>query len=131
LNVKRGGDMRVLLEKVPNQYVFYVINGKVLSNLSDLLKCLETIEDFEYNHHVTETKNDFFNWVKDIVLDLELAYALRSARTKEEAVRIVKNRIRNLEKNIKKTELKKKKQKKMRKTFRKNLHVQKKRIHKK
>ncbi len=122
--------MRVLLEDVPKQYVFYTVNGKILRNLSDLLIYLETIDDFEYNHHVTEQKNDFFNWVKDIVLDLELAYALRSAKIKEEAAKIVKNRIRNLEKVIKKTELKKKKQKKLRKIVRKKVSPKKKRAYK-
>lgn len=95
--------MRVYLEDVPEQYAFYVNNGRKLVNLRELAKALDEMDDTTFHHHVTQDRNDFHNWVRDIVLDLELANRLLAAKTRQEAARIVKERIKEIESATKKT----------------------------
>ena len=99
--------MRVLLENVPEEYVFYVADGSILRNLSDLEKCLATMEDTVFHHHVHQRKNDFHNWLRDIVLDLELAHKILKVKNQKEASVLVKKRMHELETFIKQMNIKK------------------------
>jgi len=100
--------MRVFLEDVPERYAFYLKNGKKLLNIKELAEELEKMEDSVFYHHVTPERNDFHNWIRDIVLDLELAERILNAKTKEEAAEIVKKRIKEIERRIKKKKTTKK-----------------------
>ncbi|MBW3023024.1 hypothetical protein KY308_02890 [Candidatus Woesearchaeota archaeon] len=92
--------MRVYLEDVPKRYAFYVKSGEVLLNVEDLAKVLESMEQHIFDHHVTPERNDFHSWVRDIVLDIELAEQILCAKNAEEAKKIIKNRIAFIKKNI-------------------------------
>ena len=115
--------MRVLLENVPEEYVFYVADGSILRNLSDLEKCLATMEDTVFHNHVNTRKNDFHNWLRDIVLDLELAHKILKVKNQKEASTLVKKRMHELETFIKQRDIKKvtkQKKEKKKKKQRKN-----------
>ena len=79
---------------------FYLCDGTILKNLDDLLKAFETINDETYQYHANSEKNDFSNWIKDVVGDTKLASDLKS-KNKKEAIKILNNRIEHL-KQIKK-----------------------------
>ncbi|MEM4336901.1 MAG: hypothetical protein QXG86_02765 [Candidatus Woesearchaeota archaeon] len=93
--------MRVFLEDVPEKYAFYLKNGKKLLNIEQLAKELENMADEVFYHHVTPERNDFHNWIRDIVLDLELAEKVLNAKTKEEARKIINERIAFIKSQIK------------------------------
>jgi hypothetical protein len=69
----------------PAQY-FYVNNGSVLRNLTDLLSELKTIDDFTFQHHVNAEKNDFSNWTKDVLKKNTLAKKIASLKSVNEIV---------------------------------------------
>ncbi len=86
-------DVRRFLANVPEEFVFWCNDGRVLRNLLELKDALTTMSDETYTYHVNAEKNDFANWVKDIIGDTRLANDLRKARSREEAARIVARRL--------------------------------------
>ena len=64
----------------PDEY-FLSNDGLEIKNLYDLSNALETMPKDIFNHHVNEERNDFSNWVKEVVGDKELAEKMVSVRT--------------------------------------------------
>lgn len=81
------------LVNVPEEVSFRVCNGAILRNLQDLAHALETISEEEYAHHANEERNDFSSWVKDIFKEARLATSLRKAKSKSDAAKVVKNKL--------------------------------------
>jgi hypothetical protein len=70
-----------LLKNVPEQFTFYCLDGSRFWNLEDLARAVGSMSEEVFAHHVNEEKNDFANWVFDIVGDHTLAHQLRSTRS--------------------------------------------------
>jgi len=70
----RKARLRYWDENVPDQFVFYVRDGKVLKNLKELVAALDRMTDDVFNHHANREKNDFSNWIKDIMQHHDLAH---------------------------------------------------------
>ena len=68
----------------PNQY-FYCKNGEVLKSLKDLRaeikKNCSSVNLENFYHHVTPDRNDYFNWVKYVFGEAELADSLNDCKT--------------------------------------------------
>jgi len=69
-----------LLSNVPGQFTFRCSNGTVLWNLRDLSRAVGNMPDEVFSFHVSEHKNDFANWVRDIIGDQALARDLLQTR---------------------------------------------------
>jgi len=52
---------------------FYLKNGKKLTNVKNLANELKSMSNDVYEHHVNPLKNDFSNWVKNSIKDIDLA----------------------------------------------------------
>jgi len=89
---------KVVLDNVPSEYVFYLHDGGTLANLTDLADALYDMSDDVYSYHVNESKNDFSNWVRDIIKDERLAGDLNKAASKNQAAKIVADRLAALKK---------------------------------
>ncbi len=127
--------MRVFLEDVPDRYAFLLKDGKKLLNVEELAKALRKMEHDVFYHHVSEEKNDFHNWIRDIVLDLELAEKIMNAKGPDEARKIIDSRIKMIKASIrpvrkaavkKKKAVKKSPKKTVKKTTKKKKTVKKK-----
>jgi ribokinase len=63
---------KVRATKKVNQYTttdakaFKLSNGVVMHSLEELAYYLDFIDDATFTHHVTQEKNDFANWTKDV-----------------------------------------------------------------
>ena len=88
---------KYLCNVAPEQ-CFWVNNGPILKNLEDLANFLPGISDDTFRHHVNAEKNDFSNWIRDAVGDGKLANDLLSSRSKESALKKIKNRLNSLKK---------------------------------
>jgi hypothetical protein len=86
------------LGDAPADKVFWVNNGGVLKNLGELAVALKEISNDQFAYHVNKDKNDFSNWVKDVLGDTMLAGTLAKAKTKASALKAVKARITSLRK---------------------------------
>lgn len=74
------------------EHYFYSKSGQVLKDIEDLFKCIKNISNEDFSHHVNSEKNDFANWVNDILLDKNFASALRKASSKDKMIEVVRNK---------------------------------------
>ena len=58
-----------------------------------------------YKHHVYEERNDFENWVRDVIKDEKLAYAMSKTGSQQEMLEKLRNRIKFVERAIDKERL--------------------------
>ncbi len=69
---------------------FYVADGSVLTSISDFTRLLKSIDESLFSQYVTDTKNDFYNWVSGAIRNAELADLIRNAKTSQEMLSAVK-----------------------------------------
>ena len=81
------------LSDAPAEQCFWVSDGHVLKNLSELAGTLPQIDDNTYSYHANKEKNDFSKWVSDILGDKQLANDLLSSKTKNSAVKKLNSRL--------------------------------------
>ena len=82
-----------ILAKVPEEYIFRCYGGMTFRDLKELAAGLATMSDDVFDHHVNQEKNDFYNWVRDVIEDIELANALLRAASRVQAVECVTSRL--------------------------------------
>jgi hypothetical protein len=81
------------LAKVPEGYVFRCHDGRTFRDMKDLAEGLVAISDDIFAHHVNSEKNDFNNWVRDVIGDKQLANDLTRATSRLQAAEYVAARI--------------------------------------
>lgn len=69
-----------ILDDVDGDKRFFVCDGSIIKNLKELGVVLKNMSDETFGYHVNEEKNDFSNWVKDVIGDEELAYLIKNNR---------------------------------------------------
>ncbi len=87
------------LAKVPVENVFWCNNGCVFSDLEELASGLAAMSDETYTYHCNTEKQDFANWVRDVIKDEMLAADLARAANRIEAARTAAVRIAILAEN--------------------------------
>jgi len=91
--VKVREDIRRFLADVPEEYVFWCNDGKAFKNLRELNHGLNTMTDETFAYHVNMEKNDFGNWVRDIIKDEQLARDISRAMSRRDMANTVAKRI--------------------------------------
>ncbi len=91
--IRNKEDAQRVLRHVSEEKRFYCHDGNILNNLYELKTALEKISHPCFAHHVTDEKNDFARWVREVLGDDKLASDLAKASTHKEAAIIVKERI--------------------------------------
>jgi hypothetical protein len=81
------------LADVPMDKSFYVFKGPTLRNMEQLGQSLEKMTDEQFNHHRTDSKNDFYNWVSQVIGDKTLADEILKSKTKAATAKKVKDRV--------------------------------------
>ena len=80
------------LAAVPDQYVFWCHDGRILHGIHELKEAMEMMSDEAYDHHANQEKNDFSTWVRDIIGDDKLSRDLARASDRRQAFECVKAR---------------------------------------
>lgn len=75
-----------LTDQVPKENYFYYHNGSVVRDVAELIRAIEAGSDEDFYHHVSEGKNDFSEWIKNVYSDEELAKEVRKAASKQETL---------------------------------------------
>jgi hypothetical protein len=78
-----------MYEDVKPEHYFYLNNGNIIKNLFELNNSLKTIDEETFKHHVTENRNDFSVWIRDVLKDDRLANSISKVITREEMIRIL------------------------------------------
>lgn len=81
------------LGSVSEAQQFWCQDGRVLKSLPELEAALRTMDEDTYCQHVSEARNDFSNWVKDVIGDDKLANDLRKSKARIQAAKNVADRI--------------------------------------
>ena len=88
------------LSDTDEHHAFWFCDGSVLKNIEELYATLLRVDDSAYRYHANSEKNDFGNWINDVLGDSALAKQLRG-KEKKEVARILKQRISWLERKAK------------------------------
>ena len=93
--VETKADLRnaKLLDKVPAEYVFYCHDGTIFTDVNELAAGLATMADETFYYHSNLEKQDFSNWVRDVIGDNKLADDLARASSRLQATEYVVARI--------------------------------------
>lgn len=91
--VTNKGKARAKLENVPQDKGFYCHDGRVAKNLEELAAALRQMGEETFRYHANESKNDFSNWVRDVIADATLAKQLKQASSREAAARAVETKL--------------------------------------
>lgn len=69
----KGAEAKNLVVSCQEECSFKIADGGTIRNLNELSKSLENIDDTVFMHHVNGERNDFSNWIKDVLKDEKLA----------------------------------------------------------
>ena len=81
------------LGKVPEEHAFWCHDGSIFRDMKDLAEGLVAMSDEVFAYHVNPEKNDFSNWVRDVLKDEKLASDLAIATSKVQAAGHVATRL--------------------------------------
>jgi hypothetical protein len=90
-----------ILGSVPDEKNFWVNDGRVLRNLKDLSVALVDMDEDTFKHHVNKEKNDFKNWINDVIGDNKLAKDISKTKNQKVMENKINRRIEQLTKTIK------------------------------
>ena len=71
------------IEVTPDKY-FVLCDGRKIKNAKELADVLQVITDDMFKYHVTDTKNDFSNWINDVFGEPDLAKKMKALRNRLE-----------------------------------------------
>lgn len=91
--IRTREDAQRVLRAVPDVKRFYCHNGDILNNIYELKDALDRMDSPTFQHHVTEEKNDFARWVREVLGDDKLAGDLSRCSEAGEASRVTSERI--------------------------------------
>ena len=86
-----------LLSDVNDQSHFSLHMGTNIANLRQLSEALDIMADNSFRHHVTDSKNDFANWIRHALGDEELAKSIESMKDRKGMSAKVRRRLDYLE----------------------------------
>jgi hypothetical protein len=81
------------LSRVPEEYIFWCQDGRVLRDMKELAHALATMADETFAYHSNVEKKDFSNWVRDIIGDEKLAKDMEKATDRIQAAKQVRSRL--------------------------------------
>ncbi|MBS1266959.1 MAG: hypothetical protein MAG795_00929 [Candidatus Woesearchaeota archaeon] len=125
LNLARA---RKLIRVVGHKDCFWLCTNQNLRSLNTLSKALDKASEDVFRYHVNKYKNDFSDWVKEVIGDSDFAREISRIKTKDTLVRKIQEKVEESRALVKKY---KKINAKRRRTIRKKKRKAKKRKKKK
>ncbi len=93
-------EARKFLASVPEEYVFWCHDGRILRDMRELGEALTTMSDETFAYHSNAEKKDFSNWIRDVIGDAQLSRRLDVAANRIEAASAVASRIATLSRKL-------------------------------
>jgi hypothetical protein len=82
-----------LLGDVPEEFIFWCCDGRIFKNSRELYEGLSAMTNDSFAFHANAYKNDFSNWVRDVLKDNKLARDLLNANSHAQAAKTVAERM--------------------------------------
>ncbi len=92
-SVKSPKKVKQSLRRAEGPQCFWVTDGQVLADVRELHRSLQEMQNEVFQHHVTDEKNDFADWVEFVLEDQELAESLRKSKQPETACTVISRRL--------------------------------------
>ena len=86
-------DLKKYLEDVPWDSSLKLSDGKTIHSLEQLPVVLMFCDDAVFDSHVNSQKNDFANWIRDVIGYGELADKVSTIKNKEEFLKLLEQSI--------------------------------------
>ena len=93
-------DAERFLANVPEENVFRCCDGRTFRNMEELSHAFSTMGDEGFTYHANTEKNDFSNWVKDVIKDEKLARDIAKSQNQTQAAKAVTDRVAFLSKKL-------------------------------
>ncbi len=94
---KKTKKINKLKRKLPEHRSFVLNDGNVISSVKELAIEMDNIDDSVFYYHVNESKNDFSNWLKDVLDEIELAESLMDTKEKYDfQMKLLKHIVKNV-----------------------------------
>ena len=81
------------LGDVSQEQQFWCKDGRVLTSLPELAVALQQIDEVTFHYHSSESRNDFSNWVRDVIGDEKLSRDLLKCTNQAQAAKSVADRV--------------------------------------
>jgi len=81
---------------VPEDKAFLTIDGRRIRNLMELVELLESMDDHAYCHHANSGRNDFSNWIRDVMGYRDLAESMMGKDRLGAEVEVLKHIVKGL-----------------------------------
>ncbi len=92
-------DLKRILSDVPQpQMAFWFTNGTIARNIYELVNVIESCDKSVFEYHVNHEKNDFYNWILDVLGDDVLAKKIKKELDSKKLAKKIRKRIKELEK---------------------------------
>ncbi len=82
MHKKAKNGKSILIKIAPPKFEFVLVDGRKLKDVRELAFALADMADDVFWHHASDAKNDFSNWINDVLKDKELADALKLVKGK-------------------------------------------------
>ncbi len=81
------------LNEVEGGKEFYLKNGRIIRSLEELAREIKELDMETFLEHVNEERNDFENWVRDVIGDVVLAKRLEKVKRQTTIGKIISGRV--------------------------------------
>ncbi|MEE9525181.1 MAG: hypothetical protein V3V78_01070 [Candidatus Woesearchaeota archaeon] len=78
---------------IKEENYFLLKDGTIVKNLFELSKALDKMPEDTFEHHVNESRNDFYSWIKEVVKDQDLATKVLSANSRKQIQKEIAKKI--------------------------------------
>ena len=90
-------DSLYLSEKISPKHYFYLKDGQIIKSLREIPVVLRNVDEYIFEKHVSENKNDFADWIEHVFGLNELANRISDIKTKQELIRKIQNHLKERE----------------------------------
>ncbi len=92
-------DAKKALADVPeSRLAFWFTNGTIAKNLYEFVSAIESCDAGVFTYHANNEKNDFYNWILNVLGDEVLAKRVKKEYDQKSFAKKIRRRIRELEK---------------------------------
>ncbi|MFH1545608.1 MAG: hypothetical protein ABIE23_06015 [archaeon] len=93
-NTRRSECAAILLGDVKHPDHYFYLKGEIpVKNLCELSSLLNDLDEYSFNYHVGNERNDFSEWIDKTIGDRTLAGKLNQLHSREEMAKAVEVRV--------------------------------------
>lgn len=82
-------NIKISSKEVEPEFRLWLSDGRVIKSITELARAMQDMKKEAYSYHVSGEKNDFANWIKDVLKEKWAAEQLRKAKSQQEAAQLL------------------------------------------